>query len=155
MRRINGLSAAVIATIVLSGSSAFADSRHQNETWRDQDRGRDSGRYSDRGSYRDNDRVTMEGRVRSFDRDGVGYRVQLDRGNYSFRVPERYLRNHARDFRVGVSVRLGGIFRNGSIFVDAVEFPGGGSNDPYYGGRNSNNGYVSGVVERIDFRNDA
>lgn len=157
MRKIKGLSAAIIAVAMFVGSSAFADSRHQNETWRGQDRGRDRGGNSDRGGYRDNDRVTMEGRIRSFNRDRDGYRVELDRGNYSYFVPERHLRNRGRDFRAGVSIRLGGVFRGGSIFVDAVDFPGaGGYSDPYYEGRGGYNNYgtVRGVVDRIDFRND-
>ncbi len=155
MKRIKSLSAAIIAVAMFVGSSAFADSRHPNETWRDRDRGNDRGGYSDRGGYHDNDRVTMEGHVRSFNRERDGFRVQLDRGNYSYFIPERHLRNR-RDFRVGVSIRLGGVFRGGSIFVDAVDFPGGGGfYDPYHEGRG---GYdyatVRGVVDRIDFRRD-
>jgi hypothetical protein len=143
MKRINGLSAAVAAVVVLVSSSAFADWRSQNETSRDRDRGR----QSDRGGYRDNERVTLEGKVRSFDRRNDGYRVQLDRGNHSFFVPERHLRNRGRDLRVGVSIRLGGVFRGGSIFVDAVDYPGGG----YY---DRSNDVLRGVVERVDFRRD-
>ena len=143
MKRINGLSAAVIAAAVLVGTSAFADSRPQNETWREQNRGGNRGGYSDRGGYRDNDRVTLEGRVSSFERERDGYRVHLDHNNYSFFVPERHIRNR-RDFRVGISIRLGGVFRGGSIFVDAVDFPGA------YG----HVSFVRGYVDRIDFRND-
>ena len=144
MKRISGLSAAVAAVVVLVASSAFADWRSRNETSRDRDRGG----HSDRGGYRDNDRVTLEGKVRSFERRNDGYQVYLDRGNYSFFVPERHLRNR-RDFRVGVSIRLGGVFRGGSVFVDAVDFPGGG----YYDSRAEN--FLRGTVERIDFRRDA
>jgi hypothetical protein len=153
MKRVNGLSAAVIAAAVLVGTSAFADSRPQNETWREQNRGGNRGGYSDRGGYRDNDRVTLEGRVSSFERERDGYRVHLDHHNYSFFVPERHIRNR-RDFRVGISIRLGGVFRGGSIFVDAVDYLGGGGLDPYYGGRAVNDGYIRGVVERIDYRRD-
>ena len=37
MKRINGLSAAILAGAMLLGTSAFADWRPQNETWRDRD----------------------------------------------------------------------------------------------------------------------
>jgi hypothetical protein len=146
MKRINGLSAAVMAVGMLVASSAFADWRSQNETSRDRDRGSNS----DRGGYRDNERVTLEGKVRSLDRRSDGYRVELDRGNYSFFVPERHLGRRGRDLRVGVAIRLGGVFRGGSIFVDAVDFPGGGG---YYDSSRSND-FLRGTVERVDFRRD-
>ena len=145
MKRINGLSAAMVAVVMLVASSGFADWRSQNETSRDRNRGGNS----DRGSYRDNERVTLEGKVRSMDRRGDGYRVELDRGNYSFFVPERHLRNR-NDLRVGVSIRLGGVFRGGSIFVDSVDYPGGGG---YYDSRRSDD-FLRGTVERVDFRRD-
>lgn len=147
MKRINGLSAAVMAVVMLVASSAFADWRSRNETSRDRDRGR----QSDRGGYRDNERVTLEGKVRSMDRRSDGYRVELDRGNYSFFVPERHLRNRGRDLRVGVSIRLGGVFRGGSVFVDEVGYPGGGG---YYDGSYRSNDVLRGIVERVDFRRD-
>jgi hypothetical protein len=149
MRKINGLSAAIVAAAMLVGTSAFADSRPQNETWRDQNRGDDR----DRGGYRDHDRVTLEGRITSLDRERDGYRVRLDHSNYSFFVPERQVRNRRRDFRVGLSIRLGGVFRAGSIFVDAVDYPGTNYSDGYYRGR-YNDGFIRGLVDRIDYRRD-
>jgi hypothetical protein len=148
MKRINGLSAAVAVVVMVASASAFADSRPRNESWRGEDRGRNEAR---RG-YRDNERVTMQGTVRSFSRERDGYRVELDRGGYSYFVPERYVRNR-RDFRVGISIQLGGVFRGGSIYVDSCNFPGagGGYHDSYDYGYDRN---VSGVVERIDFRRD-
>jgi len=44
---------------------------------------------------------------------------------------------------VGLSINLGGIFRGGSIFVDTVGYPGGYGYD---------NGYVRGVIDRVDYR---
>lgn len=150
MRKINGLSAAIIAAAMLVGTSAFADWRPQNETWRDHDRGYDRDR---RDGYRDNDRVSLEGRITAMDREHDGYRVQLDRSDDSFFVPEERLRDRGRDFRVGVSIRLGGVFHDGRIFVDAVDFPGyGGGREPYYEGRDNRDGFVRGVVDRIDHR---
>ena len=98
-------------------------------------------------SYRENERVTLSGRVHSFSRESDGYRVRLDRGQ-SFFVPESYYRSHRSNFRLGVSINLGGIFRGGDIYVD-------GGNDPVYGGGRSgayDNGYVRGVVDRVDYR---
>ena len=86
--------------------------------------------------------------------------MQLDRGGYSFLVPESRLRNlpRGRGLSVGLSIRLGGIFRGGLINVDAVDWPGyGGYNDPNFGYNDgySQQGYVSGYVDRIDFRRGA
>ena len=142
-KKLAGFMATAVVVATLSTASAFADSRHQNETWR----GRDYGMHGRGTTYRDNDRVTLEGRVRSLDRDRDGFRVLLDRAGYAFFVPQRALRNRARDFRVGVSVRFGGVFRGGSVYVDDVDF---------YDGYGSNYGYgresVRGVVERVDYR---
>jgi hypothetical protein len=149
MKRINGLTAAAIAAAMLVGTSAFADSRPQNETWRDQDRG-----HQRDGAYRDNDRFTGEGRITAMERERDGYRVHLDHSDYAFFVPEQHLHNRGRDLRVGLSVRLGGVFRGGSIFVDAVDFPGGGAYEPYLGARDYNDGFIRGVVERVDYRRD-
>jgi hypothetical protein len=104
-------------------------------------------------SYRENERVNATGRVTAFSHERDGYRVQLDRGG-SFWVPESRIRNHVRDLRVGISIALGGIFRGGSINVDAVSWPG--DNGGYYGNNSGygNEGYVRGVVQGIDFRRD-
>ena len=155
MKRINGLSAAAMMVVMVAGTSAFADSRPRNESWREQDRSR----QSDRGGYRDNERVTMQGKVRSFTRERDGYRVQLDNRDYSFFVPERHIRNR-NDFRVGIDIRLGGVFRGGSVYVDSCDYPAAGGQyyDPYYSGRGGNYGRydrsISGTVERVDFRAD-
>lgn len=152
MKRINGLSAAAMVVAMVASTSAFADSRPRNESWRNDDRGRSEAR----GGYRDNERVTMEGKVRSFTRERDGYRVQLDNRSDSFFVPERHIRNR-NDFRVGISIRLGGVFRGGSIYVDTCDYPSGGqSYDPYYSGNGGSYGRydrsVAGTVERIDIR---
>jgi len=101
-------------------------------------------------TYRENERVTAEGRVQSFSRERDGYRVQLDRGRYSYWVPQSYFRSRNRGLSVGLSLRLGGVFRRGAIYVDAVNWPG----DRGYG----NSGYdarsVTGIVDRVDVRSD-
>jgi len=85
--------------------------------------------------------------------DNNGYRVQLDRANHSFWVPQSTFGNRARDLRVGVSIGLGGIFRGGSIYVDAVSWPQEyGQYDRGGYGNRYDNGYVRGVVDRVDYR---
>jgi hypothetical protein len=86
-------------------------------------------------SYRENQRVTTSGRITSFNRERDGYRVQLDRGRESYWVPE----SRGRGLRVGLSINFGGIFRGGSVFVDNV-------------GYGYDNGYVRGVIDRVDYR---
>lgn len=149
MRKIQRLAAVIAATFVVCAASAFADSGHQDETRR----GSRGGYGQSNRGYRDYERVTTEGRVTSVNRERGGYRVQLDRGGYGYWVPESALRSRGRDLRAGVSLRLGGVFRGWWINVDVVDWPGGGG---YYGDRNDGrsygNGYVRGVVERVDFR---
>lgn len=154
-RQLVASAAMALAVATLVSTSAFAETRHQDGTWRDGSR--DGGR----GETRENQRITSEGRISSLDRDRDGYRVQLDRGGQSFWVPESRIRDRQRDFRVGASIRLGGVFRGGSIFVDIVEWPNGGSygddryrDDRYRDDRDRNYDRRSlrGVVERVDYR---
>ena len=133
--------------------------RTQNDHRDDNDRSR--GTYNNRNdrqssnrSYRDNDRVTVQGRVTSFSRERDGYRVRLDHDNYSYWVPQSYFRNRNRGLSIGVSLGFGGIFRGGSIFVDAVNYPGDRGYDSYGYNNGYSSDYVAGRVERIDFRND-
>src|SRR3954452_25457551 len=105
---------------------------------------RDNGnRSNDNNSYRENQRINATGKVTSFNRERDGYRVQLDRGQ-SFWVPQSKFGNRSRDLRVGVSITLGGIFRGGSIYADAVSWP-----DQY---DRYDRGFVRGVVDRVDYR---
>ncbi len=94
---------------------------------------------------RASERVSMQGRVSSMSHENGGYRVRLDRDSRSFWVPESYVRSRGRNFGIGVSISLGGVFRGGQIYVDAVNWPG----DSSYG---YSNGYVRGVVDRVDYR---
>jgi len=117
-----------------------------NQASRSYNRGGNGGNDHRQGSYRENDRVNLQGRVTSFNRENNGYRVNLDRGP-AFWVPESYFRGRGRDLRVGLSITLGGIFRNGSVYVD----DGGYGN---YGNGYYSDGYVRGVVDRVDYRRD-
>ena len=140
--KINAIATIALAATTLFGASAFADSRHSDETWRDRDARYDSTQRGDR-AYRDNERVTMQGRVQSFTRERGGYRVQLDRGGPAFWIPES--RMHGADIRVGINISLGGVWRNDSVYVDDVAY--GYGDGGYYNGR-----YVTGIVDRISYR---
>lgn len=140
---VKAASAGALALVLATPS--FAQSR--DERRRNNNDDRDRGRTQSSRSYRENERVTAEGRVSSFKRERDGYRVQLDQGRYSYWVPQSYFRNRNRGLSVGLSIRLGGVFRNGSIYVDAVNWPG----DRGYG---YNDGVVNGFVDRVDVRRD-
>ncbi len=148
MSRTSKLAALLAASIALAGpfgTSAFAESRHQDGTWRDNRDSRGGNRGYEMRTYRDNERVTVEGRVQSFRQERDGYRVQLDRGAYSYWVPLSRLRGRGRDLRAGISIRFGGVFRGGWVYVDSIGWPDDGYyNDGY------RDGYVRGVVERVD-----
>ena len=88
-------------------------------------------------------RVDVSGRVTSLSRERDGYRVQLDRGRDSYWIPSSRIGAHARDLRVGVSIQIGGVFNRGVFNVDAVNWPG-----------YDQQGYLRGVVERLDNRRD-
>ena len=118
--------------------------------------GQGDSRQSNNG-YRENQRVTMSGKVSSFSRDRDGYRVQLDRGE-SYYVPRASFGNRDRDLRAGVSISLGGISRGGAISFDAVSYPGAVAGYGYGNGYAYNNaygnGYVTGVIASIDYRDN-
>jgi hypothetical protein len=122
-----------------------------NQTYNNNSQGsyqRDNANHSNGNTaYRENQRINASGKVSSFNRERDGYRVQLDRGQ-SFWVPQSTFGNRARDLRVGVSINLGGIFRGGSIYADAVSWP-----DQYNAGAYGyDQGFIRGVVERVDYR---
>jgi hypothetical protein len=144
------------AMALLLAAPSFAQSRYDGNR-NNNDRGRQTTtdarnndhRSNDNNGYRENQRVTMSGKVSSFSRERDGYRVQLDRGQ-SYWVPQSTFGNRARDLRAGISISLGGIFRGGAIQFDAVSWPGAVA---YGNGYGYGNGYVRGIVERIDYRN--
>jgi hypothetical protein len=131
------------ALAILLTASAFADSRPQDGSWRNN---RGDSRY-DRNERHGN-RINESGTIRSFTHERDGYRIYLDRGNYSYWVPASHLRG--RRLSVGLSIRLGGIFDNGYVVVDDLGWPDDGyAND---GGRYAYRDVVRGVVDRVDFR---
>ena len=141
--KINAIAAAALAVATFGSTSAFADLRPTQSTWRSQDSYNQQDSQRDR-TYRNHDRVTMQGKVQSVTHERGGYRVRLDRGGYSYWVPEDRVRN-GFNIRVGVDVVFGGVYRDNSIYVDDVNYGGG------YG-YGYNDGYVQGIVDRIDYR---
>jgi hypothetical protein len=109
------------------------------------------------GVVRGDGRISTLGRVSRFEHERGGYRVWFG-GGFPYWVPDSYF--IGRHIGIGLDLRLGGIFRNGAVYVDALGYPGDPYyTDPYYydsyntgyaGGYDSS--YVTGVVDRVDFR---
>jgi hypothetical protein len=119
--------------------------RNSQDSRSNDNRSRDNNNYNN-NSYRENQRVNLSGKVSSFSHERDGYRIRLEGNEHSFWVPESNFRG--RQLRAGISIGFGGVFRGGSIYVDAVSWPGDGYNSGYgYDG-----GYLRGVVERVDYR---
>ncbi|MGZ7080423.1 MAG: hypothetical protein ACXVJT_13500 [Thermoanaerobaculia bacterium] len=144
--------AATFAVSMFVGASAFADSRHSDETFRGRDQGSvRQNRDSNEGNrtYHNNERVTVQGRVQSFARERGGYRVRLDRDGYSYWIPDNRMRS-GFSLRVGININLGGVFRDNAIYVDTMDAPSGydnGYRNDYY-----QNGFIHGVIVRVDYR---
>jgi hypothetical protein len=133
------------AIALLLATPSFAQSRgdwNRNNDYNQRTESRNDGNYRNNNNYRENQRVTETGTIRSFSRERDGYRVELDRGQ-TFWVPQATFGNRARELRTGISISLGGIFRGGTIYADAVTWPG---NAVY------RSNFVRGVVDRIDYR---
>lgn len=140
MNRINKLAAPVAAAMTfatLISASAFADSRHRDETYREGTRGGVAAQRS----------ITMEGRVTSINHERDGYRVQLDRGGYSYFVPGRNSRG--LDLRVGINIRLTGVFDSrGDVYVSNADYIDDGYNNRY----DNKRGELRGIVQDVDAR---
>jgi hypothetical protein len=133
--KINPVAAAALAVTTLASASVFADSRPSQETWRNSN----SSYTQSNRTYRNNERVTMQGRVQSYTRERNGYRVRLDRGP-SFWIPQSRI-NDRFNIRVGVDIILGGVYRDDGVYVDDVNYPAA-----------YQDGYLTGIVDRVDYR---
>ena len=103
--------------------------RNNNRSFEHRDAGRDfrgSREQFHNGIPRSDGRVTMLGRINRYERDRGGYRIWFGGSAFPYWVPESYF--FRRHIGIGLDLRLGGIFRNGSVYVDAFGWPG----DPYY-----------------------
>lgn len=170
--KVAAIIAATAAVGVLVTTSASAEERHRDGTWRDNGghSRRDDGNRNDnnhrnesrnngyRNESRDNRRdnhISEHGRISRFSHERDGYRVWLDRGARSYWIPESRLGR--RRLSIGLDIRLGGIFNGTYVDVDALGWPGDPYyNDPYYSGGGYsdryNEGFLSGRVERVDYR---
>ena len=154
---------AVLAVSALVATSTFADQRPRNgsEEWRGGrgDGRRDGGyeRNERRGDQRGARNLSAQGRISNLHRERDGYRVQLDRGNQWYYVPSSAWRSRGNgrnlDLRVGGSIRLGGGYYDdrGYVYVNEADYYG---DDYGYRDRGYNNGFVSGIVTRVDDRRD-
>jgi hypothetical protein len=157
-------------------NNRYDNNRYNNSNRYDRSQSSFGYRYrnNSRFEYRVGVRNAYRGTIRSFNRERGGYRVYLSGGPYSYWIPDSYL--FGRSLRVGLSLRLGGIFRGGYIAVDALGWPGYNDtyyNEPYYDdvyydgsgadiavGGYGNDGYVGdtgndvvrGRIERVDVR---
>ena len=99
----NGIAAGAGAIALLLATPSFAQSRGDGNRNNNNDRNgqtsaRDnSNRSNGNNAYRENQRINETGKVTSFSRERDGYRVQLDRANHSFWVPQSTFGNRARD----------------------------------------------------------
>lgn len=147
MRKENLKSVAAGALAFIVAVPVFAQSRgdyRRNDNNNDYNNNRNNPASR---SYRENERITMQGKVSSFTKERDGYRMQLDRGRESYWVPQSYFRN--RTPRVGISITLGGVWRGGSVYVDDVNWPDDGA----YRGRGAyDQQFIRGRVERVDRR---
>jgi hypothetical protein len=158
--------AATAAVGMLVTTSASAEERHRDGTWRDNggysrrdDGNRNNNNYrneSRNNTYRNESRdnhISEHGRISRFTHERDGYRVWLDRGTRSYWIPESRLGR--RRLSIGLDIRLGGIFNGTYVDVDALGWPGDPYyNDPYYAPAPyyADGGYLSGRVERVDYR---
>ncbi|HEV2721121.1 MAG TPA: hypothetical protein VG323_13955 [Thermoanaerobaculia bacterium] len=92
-------------------------------------------------------RVAVEGRVRSFTAEREGYRVYLERSDYSFWIPNSLLGR--RSLRVGAEVRVAGVYRERGRFVSVDDF---GWREPERVERYED--LLSGRVERVNYREE-
>jgi len=138
------------AIALLLATPAFAQSRGDWNRNNNDNEQRDSRQYRDNNQYRENQRINTSGRISSFSHERDGYRIRLEGNDRSFWVPQSSFGSRARDLRVGVSIGLGGIFRGGSVYVDAVSWPSAGYG--YNDGYGYDRGFVRGVIERVDHR---
>lgn len=138
-KKTSGILASAFALTSMFGLSAFADSRHQDETWRhERDRGSDSRRDDDRrdGRRRD-DRDFVSGVVERVDRHRGVVMLRERRGSRGVAVKMVRQRGHRAgvdidDLRRGDAVTFVGDWSRGGVFeawrIDSVDSRRGGRN---------------------------
>jgi len=141
-RKLSGVFAAIVAVSMMTTTSAFADSRHRNETRDEQFRSRsDDRRGTSNYGYRNDTRrsqQTFQGRVNRVEHNRGGYNVWIGGGRYPFFIEgSRWSRF---PIRVGLNVRLGGYWNPAGYY------------DVYDVGPYATQGDLHGVVESVDYR---
>lgn len=100
------------------------------------------------GIPRSDGRVSMLGRISRYEHGRGGYRIWVGGSLYPYWVPESYFLRHR--IGIGLDLRLGGIFRDGSVYVDYLGWPGDPFyNDPYYYDAGYANGYATGYSASV------
>lgn len=137
------------------------DRSSQSQGFRDRGPSRDSGRLdvARDGAFRsDRGRITEGGRINRILHERGGYRVWLDRGRFSYFVPEARFRLFP--LRVGLSIRFGG-FYDPLGYVNVYDINPYDYAPPYgaqvyatpgYGAPAYSSGLLRGVVESVDYQ---
>ena len=136
---------------MMTGTSAFAETRHRDETRDQQFRSQSNNRndnYRNNDSYRNNNSYrnststrrseNFQGRVSRVERYRGGYNVWVGGARYPFFIAaDRWARF---PIRVGLSIRLGGYWNPAGYY------------DVYDVGPYATAGNLHGIVENIDYR---
>jgi hypothetical protein len=132
-------------------ASAFADSRHQSQT------------YTDSNGWRSPRSTSVEGRITDVDRDRNGFVIRLDRGGLLLYVDRQTdvdsatrRRVSVRDLDRGDYIRATGSIERGAMYVrdiDLLRDDDRPSRHDRYDRRNDES-RIAGVVERIDERRE-
>jgi hypothetical protein len=100
------------------------------------------------GIPRSDGRISMLGRISRYEHGRGGYRIWVGGSLYPYWVPESYFLRHR--IGIGLDLRLGGIFRDGSVYVDYLGWPGDPFyNDPYYYDAGYDGGYAPGYSASV------
>ncbi len=138
--------------------------RNFDQNFNRNDRGWDSRRGDFRGEFRgdfrgsrevfrngiprSDGRVTMLGHISRYEHERGGYRIWFGGSLYPYWVPESYFFRHR--IGIGLDLRLGGIFRDGAVYVNYLGWPGDAYyNDPYYYDAGYANGYANGYSASV------
>jgi len=97
------------------------------------------------------DRISSQGTITGINREGDMFRITLNRGEYSYLVPNTMV--NGRDLRIGTQVRIDGIVDGDNVNANMIAISGEPYyvHDPYYRSvPYGQSGWLSGTVERTD-----
>lgn len=133
MMKSRQLTALAVMVTMLAAASAFADSRHRNETY-----GGD-GRW-DRGRV-----ITVEGRIRDIDRERNGFVIRLHNERLALYVDRD--RRRMRDLDEGDVIRATGVVRDGVLRANRIDVIRDRDR-----GRDWGEAMIAGSVDGVDAR---